>query len=492
MMVKEKNWMKELSLHYEKTRNLHSADQLLVIFDIDGTILDMRYMILYVLKSFDRQRATGFFNTLSILDVKVHENQIDPLVRNFVPSPGQREEVMNWYVTYRWSSDAILESHRPFEGVMEVIRWFQMQPNTSVGLNTGRPELIRADTLRSLNALGKEYKVSFANDLLWMNPRGWEKNVSSSKAEGILAFQRKGYRIFGYIDNEPENLLAVSELDLRQEILLLHANTIFESKRKQLPSHSVRGNKYDITELISESTLPRHVQFVWHGVNDEANLRQFATSDVQWAELDVRLDPMQERVILRHDSFADVPAVEGEAFILMDDALKVLLQRGKSIKLDLKENAVLLEKVLALLRRRKVESTALWFNGNVDVLQKEGFAELFAAYPEAIIQCPIDFLAPMIISLPEKTRETLERFCEWGINRFSLGWKTPGMTGLLNQLERWNFEVNVYNVPDLESFLRAVLLQPTSITSDFNFPKWYYFGRGSGENRQHYEYVLRS
>lgn len=492
MMVKEKNWMKKLSLHYEKTRNLHPADHLMVVFDIDGTILDMRHMILSVLKSFDRQHATGFFNVLTVSDIKVHENQIDSLVATFVPSHKQRDDVIDWYVAHRWSADAVLESHRPFEGVMEVIRWFQMQPKTSVGLNTGRPEHLRADTLRSLNALGREYKVTFSNDLLYMNPHGWEKNVSASKAEGIRDFQRKGYRIFGYIDNEPENLLAVSELDHHREILLLHANTIFESKRKQLPSHSVRGTKYDITELIPESTLPRHVQFVWHGVNDEANLRQFATSNVQWAELDVRLDPMKEHVILRHDSFARTPPVEGEEFILLDDALDSLLQLGKSIKLDLKESAVLLEKMLALLGRHKVESTDLWFNGNVEVLQKDGVAALFTAYPGAVIQCPIDFLAPMIISLPEKTRETLELFWEWGINRFSLGWKTPGMTGLLNQLDQWQFDVNIYNVPDLESFLRAVLLQPKSITSDFNFPKWHYFGRGSGENRKHYEYLMRS
>ncbi len=191
MMVKEKNWMKKLSLQYEKTRNLHPADQFMVVFDIDGTILDMRYMILYVLRSFDRQHSTGFFNALTVSDVKVHENQIDSLVVAFVPSQRQREEVLNWYVTYRWSSDAVLESHRPFEGVMEVIRWFQMQPNTSVGLNTGRPEHLRADTLRSLNALGEEYKVSFSNDLLYMNPHGWEKNVCASKAEGIRDFNEK-------------------------------------------------------------------------------------------------------------------------------------------------------------------------------------------------------------------------------------------------------------------------------------------------------------
>ncbi len=165
---------------------------------------------------------------------------------------------------------------------------------------------------------------------------------------------------------------------------------------------------------------------------------------------------------------------------------------GKSIKLDLKENGILLEKVLDLLRRHRVESADLWFNGNVDVLQKEGVAQLTASCPEAIIRCPVDFLTPMIINLPEKTRETLELFCEWGINRFSLDWETQGITGLLNQLDQWDFETNIYNVPDLESFLKAVLLQPKSITSDFNFPRWHYFGRGSGENRKRYEYLIRS
>ena len=86
--------MKKLSLHYEKTRNLRPADHLMVVFDIGGTILDMRYMILSVLKSFDRRQATGFFNTLTVSDIKVHENQIDPLVATFVPSQKQMDEVL--------------------------------------------------------------------------------------------------------------------------------------------------------------------------------------------------------------------------------------------------------------------------------------------------------------------------------------------------------------------------------------------------------------
>jgi hypothetical protein len=49
-------------------------------------------------------------------------------------------------------------------------------------------------------------------------------------------------------------------------------------------------------------------------------------------------------------------------------------------------------------------------------------------------------------------------------------------------MDRWNFEVNIYDVPDLEAFLQAVLLMPRAITSHFNFSKWHYYGRGLSHN----------
>ncbi len=58
-------------------------------------------------------------------------------------------------------------------------------------------------------------------------------------------------------------------------------------------------------------------------------------------------------------------------------------------------------------------------------------------------------------------------------------------------MDRWGFEVNIYNVPDLESFLQAVLQQPCSVTSDFNFPKWHYYGRGAGQHAERHEYEER-
>jgi hypothetical protein len=76
------------------------------------------------------------------------------------------------------------------------------------------------------------------------------------------------------------------------------------------------------------------------------------------------------------------------------------------------------------------------------------------------------------------------------VNRWSLDWRTPGIRELMDRLEERGWEVNVYGVPDLEAFLEASLLLPRSVTADFNFPDWHYFGRGSGQHRGYHHYRL--
>jgi hypothetical protein len=70
---------------------------------------------------------------------------------------------------------------------------------------------------------------------------------------------------------------------------------------------------------------------------------------------------------------------------------------------------------------------------------------------------------------------------DWGINRFSISWKQPNPRDLFDQMDLWGYQVNIYDVPDLENFLQAVLLLPRSVTSDFNFPQWNYYGHGPGK-----------
>jgi hypothetical protein len=482
------DWMHALAEQYSSFRLRYPTDELLIVFDIDGTILDMRHMVRHVLLTYDRECGSAHFRGLEAEDIDVHENDVDDfLVASGLPRP-ERQRVLAWYLEHRWTSDAIFASHRPYRGVLDVIRWFQIQPGTHVALNTGRPESLREDTLRSLNALGHEYRVRFASELLHMNRNDWEQSVTDAKVEGLRRFREAGYRIVAVVDNEPKNIEAMADGDPDAEVLFLHADTLFSSQAGATP-RTVRGRDYDITCLLSERDIPGHVQLVWHGLNDEPNLRQFTASPIQWGETDVRTDP-SDRIVLRHDSFEKTPWQREEQLLSLDELLGHMNHYQKGIKLDLKEGAAVIDRVLDALERHGIGDDRLWFNGSIETLQESGFRKIVAARPGAILQCPVDFLAPLILAMPGAARHLLWDLERWGITRVSVSWKTEAKRRIFECLDTWGYEVNIYDVPDLEAFLQAALTLPRSLTADFNFPSWNYYGRGAGARRTYHRYTF--
>src|SRR5690606_25741735 len=218
-----KDWMAALSAHLRTTRRRYPNDRLMVLFDVDGTILDMRYMVYHTLQAYDAAHGTHFFDKLQPTDITVHEDHVTRLLADLNIAPEDQPAIIDWYKANRWTREAVLRSHQPYEGVFDVIRWIQNQPGCVVGLNTGRPESIRAETLASLNMLGAPHRVAFRDDLLHMNPYDWQQRVPDAKVSGVIEFQARGYRVVAVIDNEPENLRAIGALSSAREILLLHA-----------------------------------------------------------------------------------------------------------------------------------------------------------------------------------------------------------------------------------------------------------------------------
>lgn len=481
------DWMRSLADHYARERAMSADARLLVVFDIDGTILDMRHMVRHVLAAYDRAHGTDLFSGLQPDDIDVHENHVDRLLVTRALSPSVRDHVHRWYLDRRWEPSAVLEAHRPYRGVMEVIRWFQLQPSTFVGLNTGRPESLRAETLRSLNALGREYRVRFDDGLLHMAPETSADDIPVAKVEALRAFTGAGYQVLAVVDNEPDNIAAMAAADTTGEVLFLHAQTLYESRRVSTP-RTVEGTSYDLRSLITERDLPQHVQIVWHGVNDPANLRQFLASPVRWGEVDLRRDPHGE-LVLRHDGFDALPAGHLEHQLNLDDCLDAFRGAGKGAKLDLKD-ATVTDEILTKVRRIGLDDDDLWFNGEIDALGEVTFRRIATAHPGAIVQCPVDFLGPLAVAAPGETKQLLQLLTGWGVNRFSVSWANPHVRTLLDRLDEWGHATNIYAVPDLEQFLRAALLLPRSLTADFNFPEWHYFGRGSGQHGIYHRYDL--
>lgn len=163
----------------------------------------------------------------------------------------------------------------------------------------------------------------------------------------------------------------------------------------------------------------------------------------------------------------------------------------RSVKLDLKENGTILDRTLEMLARLDWEDSRLWFHGRVDALGETGFRKLRRARPQAVLQCAIDDLLGEVIARPGAALKRLREFQRWGVRRFAVRWNSPRLRKILDRLDRAGFEVDLYGPPDLNAFLKTVLLNPTAVTADFNFPQWHFFGRGAGRNQQHFEYELR-
>ena len=485
-MAGRRNWMLALARHYARLRSAYPTDRLLVVFEIDGPIVDQRHMVRRRLVDYDRVHGTDHFRGVEVADVEVDAENLERcLIRRGLPAMVRRD-VLDWYREQPSSPEHALGTERPYPGVLEVIRWFQLQSSTFVGLNTSRPERLRADTLRSLNALGRDLRVGFDPDLLHMNESGHQGDVATSKIKGLRAFTRAGYRSVAVVDHEPAVIRAMVDADEAGDILFLQARPTSPSPRLTGP-RTAAGRHFDLRSLIAENDLPDQVQLIWHGVNDEVNLREFLSSTVGWGECDVRRDPRQ-RLVLRHDSFDQTPWTRNEPLLTLATALEAFAGHVRGLKLDLKDGSGVLDEVLALLERHGFDDDHLWFNASLEAVGAEGFHRLRSAHPGAVVQCPVDFLAPLVLAAPRRARAVLRTLAGWGISRFSVAWGRESTRFLVGQLEEWGYEVNLYAVPDHESFLQAMLLLPRSLTADFNFPEWNYYGRGSGERQRYHPY----
>lgn len=462
------DWMESLARQYADARTRYPGETLLIVFDIDGTILDLRHMVRHVLLEYDRAWSTSHFRGLAVEDIDVHEDDVANFLQRLPIADQEQARILEFYRDRCWQPEAVLASHRPYRGVLEVIRWFQLQPNTKIALNTGRPESLRDDTLRSLNALGRACRVSFGSDLLYMNVDNNHERIAETKAEAIRHFRGLGYRVIAAIDNEPLNIETMAQADEDGSILFLHADTLFRSSERKTP-RTVRGREYDLTQFIGTTGLPDRVQFVWHGIDNEQALESFLSSDLQWCEADIRVDPYGALVV-RGDSYDDVPWRRDETPLSFDLFVSRTNRESKSIKLDLEAGGTLLDRILGILCLYGLPAERLWFNANIEDIGEQGFRLIRTVFPDATIQCPVDFLAPALRAVPAHAEQTLETLSNWGIDRFSVSWATEKKHGIAALLENHGYAVNIYAVPDLRAFLEAALMLPRSLTARFDTP----------------------
>lgn len=69
---------------------------------------------------------------------------------------------------------------------------------------------------------------------------------------------------------------------------------------------------------------------------------------------------------------------------------------------------------------QRVFDERLWFNANIEAIGRAGFENLTRIFPDAILQCPIDFLSPLAREMPGHAVEVIDDLAIWGLSRFSL------------------------------------------------------------------------
>lgn len=484
-------WMQTITEHFQAMRRKHPDEKFMIIFDLENVILDVRYLIHHLLTDYDRINGTSYFNTLVVSDIHTQDKELHDLLFRYNVEPGRISQVVEWYQCQKWSSTVPGNAYHTFSGSMEVIRWFQIQPDVAVGLSVEEPVDSREAVLRVLNAIGKPHRVQFSDELLYLLAYDGIQSTHNKGINSIRYFESRGYQVIAVINSDPDELETLFQLaDEREDLLLVHADLGSQPNPKPLPGKILRGSTYDVTDLIPEHLLPGQVDLVWHGINDLPNLRQFLGSNIKWGECDIHLETTSNELVLHHDSLSTQSKYDFERFTLAT-LMSRMKESNRSIKLDFKQGGKVVDQSLELINHYGFTENQLWFNGNVERLEESGFRKLAALYPNAILQAPIDSLSPLIENNPQKVHDTLRKFQNSGMNRFSLHWRVNNLHRFLDYMDKWALEVNIYGVNDLTTFLQAVLYLPRSVTSDFNFPKWYYYGRGSGENREYYEYDLR-
>ncbi|MBA1147205.1 hypothetical protein H0Z60_09035 [Ectothiorhodospiraceae bacterium WFHF3C12] len=444
------NWIRRLAQHYESVRHRHPDAPLALVFDIDGTILDVAPAARDLLRAHDEKNGTDLLATAREPDIATADWR--GIVECAALPPRAAGTVEN-ELRRRWNhTDSALAAHQPFRGVLELIRWFQLQPGTHVALNTARPECQRLDTLRLLNSLGREFRVRFTSDLLFMRADA-DEDVSTAKTRCMASLEARGYRIVAAVDNEPAYLADQAEAGGPDTLLAFRSGSIHESRRQ--------NDGYDLRALLGSRRLPRHIQFVWQRIGGEGELQRFLTSSIHWGEVQV-------------SGFLEGEPLVGDGRLSLARALSAMLQRARRCKVAITEPDQL-RRLIPWLQRGGYPAEALWLEVPDGPDQREILRRLAETLPGSIRQCPVDGLRRG--GAGRIDTEALRELVKSGATRFSLDWRSERKSSLLDQLDALGQELHLHSIPDLEAFLHASLLLPRSLGTGFDFPQLSSAGR---------------
>ncbi|MCB9148363.1 MAG: HAD family hydrolase [Caldilineaceae bacterium] len=460
-------WLKKLVDQYDRMRLENAHDQKILLLDIDGTILDIRYAVYHLLRQYDRQHETDFFQNLNPAHIQSPLNSLPVLLKNRRIKRKDQRAVEEWVLEHLYTEVTIHQYCQLQEGIFDLIRWFQMQPNTRVALVTGRPETQRVATLLMLNTLGETYRVSFRTEWLFMRPTAWASSVAMYKVEAVQQLQGRGFQIMAMIDSEPENLAAIDAADEIKPFLLMHTDTLRFSDPLLLPRHASIGHEFNVHALITMRDLPRQVQLVWSGIRGRDDLLAYLMSDIEWVELNIYANPVNDHLLLNIPAARYAGAQPSTQDLNLDDTLNMLKMLDKSVKFKLNIEGRAIMRLLEAIARYQFPQHKICFDLLLDSVGPKGVQQITSAYPDAVLQTHI---GPhlSIQRNPVELKSQLKMAESWGVSRFALSYCQQGFRQTFIELSNNGFDLCIDGINNRKKFIDAILLEPSSITGDFH------------------------
>lgn len=436
-------WLRALADHVARQGEQFPEAALLVLVDIDGTLLDLRHGVQAILADFDRRHPGQALSELPIERLPNDERSLRALFEAHEVDHCERERLLVAFERLCWSPEAVSATQQPFLGVLEMLRWLRMQPGVFVALNSSRPESRREETVQALLTLSRRFGLRFSEDLLFL--RGEPTRPAEpyrSKVQGVQHYRRLGYKVVAVLDDDSEALAAIGREASAPELLLVQAGDLAAA----LPDSVAGGN--------SASTTPAEI--CWRGPMAGPAFERFLGTCAPSAWVPVR-----------RGSAGEVAVLSDEGSPVFEDLLGSFAQCGKGLWIEFKEGGSVLSRVVHTLQRSQFPEEHAVFVASPEKLGEIGYARLAEACPDAVRAATGHFLSTLSEVAPDLARESLERLRSWGVQRIVVAFDDPHREALVALVREAGLELALDAGLGLTPFLASTGCLPQAVVSDF-------------------------
>ncbi|MEZ5980447.1 MAG: hypothetical protein R3F34_19850 [Planctomycetota bacterium] len=412
------------------------GEQLAVMIDVDGSLLDLRPGLVELLAEWDARQGTRHFAGLAPEQVVPGEAGLRRLFDARGLDYTAREELLVECERFAWSPEAVIGAHRHCLGMLEVVRWMQMQPGVECVLNSSRSETRREETLQALRTLCRHYGVSLREDRVHLNPFGDGQGGERAKIEGIEATRARGLRPIAVVDDDPAALRAIRGWTSDPSLLCIESAPPL--------------GRDQITE-------PAPVSVVWRGLEDATDLELFGAANVPWAE--VRL------VRSASGGLATVPR-RGTP-IELEDLVGCFAQLGRAMRLRFDEPRAAVRALGALaMYRFPWEQVAVRLAP--DQLTDEWFDHLAPHRDRLAVVADVGFLDGAIGLGSDLVAEFLLRLTDRGVRRIAVPADATQVDTIRALARAAGLEVELAAPAGLGAYVDAVFAGADAVSTDFD------------------------